>query len=63
VSASTKIPAGTAEASRGYIYLIAEGLGFDNNVIIIVQPRGEYLDFNFRSQTNNPLKMTKVFKS
>lgn len=43
--------------------MIAEGLGFDNNVIIIVQPRGEYLDFNFRSQTNNPLKMTKVFKS
>ena len=27
------------------------------------QPKGKFLDFNFRSQTNNPDKMTKVFKS
>lgn len=47
----------------GYTYLIAENYGFDNNVIVIVQPRGQFLDFNFRSQTNNPAKMTKVFKS
>lgn len=40
ISASNKIPAGTAEASRGYIYLVAESYGFDNNVIVIVQPRG-----------------------
>jgi hypothetical protein len=63
VTSSTKIPDGTAEASRGYIYLIAESYGFDNNVIVIVQPRGKYLDFNFRSQTTDPERMTKVFKS
>lgn len=28
-----------------------------------MQPRGKFYDFNFRSQTNNPEKMTKVFKS
>lgn len=56
-------PDSTAEADRGYTYLVAENYGFDNNVIIIVQPRGKFLDFNFRSQTNNPAKMTKVFKS
>jgi len=63
ISADSKIPAGTAEADRGYIYLAAEAIGFDNNVIVIVQPRGKFYDFNFRSQTNNPDKMTKVFKS
>lgn len=63
LTTSTKIPAGTADDAKGYYYLVAENYGFDNNVIIIVQPRGEYLDFNFRSQTNNPAKMTKVFKS
>jgi hypothetical protein len=46
LTTSDKIPAGTAEADRGYYYLVAEGLGFDNDVIIIVQPRGLYLDFN-----------------
>lgn len=60
---AAEVTGATAEADRGYYYLIAEGSGFDDNVIIIVQPRGQYLDFNFRSQTNNPAKMTKVFKS
>lgn len=53
----------TSAKTDGYTYLIAENYGFDNNVIIIVQPKGKFLDFNFRSQTNNPDKMTKVFKS
>lgn len=43
--------------------MIAESYGFDRNVYVIVQPKGQYLDFNFRSQTNNPQKMTKVFRS
>lgn len=37
----------TTNPNRGYYYIAAEGYGFDNNVIIIVQPRGKYLDFNF----------------
>ena len=41
----------------------AESEGFDNDVIFIVQPRGKFYDFNFRSETNNPEKMTKVRKS
>jgi hypothetical protein len=54
----------TAEvASIGYTYLETEQYGFDNNVIVIVQPRGMYYPFNFRSQTNNPEKMTKVYKA
>ena len=40
LTTSNMIPAGTPEASRGYYYLAAESYGFDNNVIIIVQPRG-----------------------
>lgn len=63
ISTSDFKPDGTATADMGYTYLIAENYGFDNNVIVIVQPRGKFLDFNFRSQTNNPEKMTKVFKS
>lgn len=43
--------------------MVAESYGFDNNVIVIVQPRGKFYDFNFRSQTTNPDVMTKVFKS
>lgn len=49
--------------TSGYTLLIAENYGFDRNVYIIVQPKGKFLDFNFRSQTNNPEKMTKVFRS
>jgi hypothetical protein len=49
ISASGLIPDGTLEEFRGYTYLIPENYGFDNNVIIIVQPRGKYYDFNFRS--------------
>jgi len=63
ISTSEFKPTGTASADMGYTYLIAENYGFDNNVIVIVQPRDKFLDFNFRSQTNNPEKMTKVFKS
>jgi hypothetical protein len=63
LTTSAKIPDGTAEASRGYVYLAAENFGFDNNIWIIVQPRGKWLDFNARSQTQDPEKMTKVFKS
>lgn len=48
---------------RGYIYIAAEGVGFDNDIFIIVQPRDKFYDFNFRSETNNPEKMTKVRKS
>jgi hypothetical protein len=50
-------------ATRGYTYLETEQYGFDDNVIVIVQPRGKYYPFNFRSQTNNPDKMSKVFKA
>jgi hypothetical protein len=63
MTTTTKIPDGTAEASRGYVYLKAENFGFDNNVIVIIQPRGKWLDFNFRSQTQDPEKFTKVFRS
>ena len=63
ISTSDFKPDGTATADMGYTYLIAENYCFDNNVIVIVQPRNKFLDFNFRSQTNNPEKMTKVFKS
>lgn len=64
ISASDHKPTATiAPADSGYIYLLAENYGFDNNVIVIVQPRLQWYDFNFRSQTNNPAKMTKVFKS
>ena len=63
VSTSDYKPDGTASSDMGYTYLVAENYGFDNNVIVIVQPRGKFYDFNFRSQTNNPEKMTKVFKS
>jgi hypothetical protein len=37
------------EEDRGYIYVAAEGIGFDDNIFIIVQPRGKFYDFNFRS--------------
>jgi hypothetical protein len=40
LSTSTKIPDGTEDTAKGYYYLVAEGYGFDNDVIIIVQPRG-----------------------
>ena len=64
ISTSEFKPTGDADpATMGYIYLLAENYGFDNNVIVIVQPRGKWYDFNFRSQTNNPAKMTKVYKS
>jgi hypothetical protein len=52
-----------ALATRGYTYIETEQYGFDDNVIVIVQPRAKYYPFNFRSQTNNPDKMTKVFKA
>ena len=48
---------------RGYYYLVAEGYGFDNDVIIIVQPRGQFFDFNWKVPTEDPKKMSKVFKS
>lgn len=38
-----------ASASTGYTYLEAEQYGFDDNVLVIVQPRGKYYPFNFRS--------------
>ena len=47
LTSSDKIKTTDPIADRGYMYLIAEGSGFDNDIIIIVQPRGEYLDFNF----------------
>jgi hypothetical protein len=40
ISTSDFKPDGTASADMGYTYLIAENYGFDNNVIVIVQPRG-----------------------
>lgn len=39
--------AATLREDRGYVYLIAEGSGFDDDIVIIVQPRDKYLDFNF----------------
>ena len=60
---TTKVPDGTASESRGYYYFLAESYGFDKNVVVIVQPRGKFLDFNWRSQTSNPDRMTKVFLS
>lgn len=47
----------------GYTYLETEQYGFDDDVWVIVQPRGKYYSFNFQSQTNNPEKMSKVFKA
>ena len=52
-----------ATAAEGYIYLEAEQYGFDDNVFVYVQPRGKFYPFNFQSQTNNPDKMSKIFKS
>ena len=52
-----------AESDRGYLYFVAEQYGFENNVYVLMQPRDKYYDFNFRSQTNNPDKYTKVFRS
>ena len=43
--------------------MIAENYGFDNDVFVIMQPKGKFIDYNFRSQTNNPDKYVKVFKS
>lgn len=64
MSAETKVPdIAAADETKGYIYLVPESYGFDNDVWVYVQPRGQILDFNFKSQTNDPLLMTKVFKA
>lgn len=51
------------EKDRGYSYIQADGVGFDNDIILIVQPRGKFYDYNFMAETNNPEKMSMVRKS
>lgn len=52
-----------ASEERGYLYIIPEQFGFGDWVKVIVQPPTGYLDYNFRSETEDPTKMTKVFRS
>lgn len=53
----------TGLSEPGYLYITAEQFGFGDWVKVIVQPPTLYQDYNFRSETEDPSKMSKVFKS
>ena len=53
----------TGLSEAGYLYFTAEQFGFGDWVKVIVQPPTLYQDYNFRSETEDPSKMSKVFRS
>lgn len=53
----------TGLAEPGYLYIIPEQFGFGDWVKIIVQPPTAYNDYNYRAETEDPSKMSKIFRS
>ena len=45
----------------GYLYLEGEQYGFDEDVWVIVQPSGEFIDFSSRNPLNEETKIYKAY--
>lgn len=53
----------TQREANGWIQLEVVAVGFDKNVIVVMQPPEKFYDFNYRDLTNNPAKASYVGKS
>ena len=44
---------------RGYLYIESEQYGFDEEMYVIIQPKGQFFDFSIENPVND---ITKVYK-
>lgn len=50
-------------AGSGFLYLTPEQYCFGDFVYVILQPNNAYYDYNRLGETNDPAKLTKIWKS
>jgi len=59
ISAIPSLISSETEEMRGYLYIESEQYGFDEEMYVIIQPKGQFFDFSIENPVND---ITKVYK-
>lgn len=60
ISATESLISSEIEEFRGYLYVEGEQIGFDEEVYVIIQPRGQFYDFSISNPVND---VTKIYRA
>lgn len=60
IFASEEITSKASEQDIGHIYIEGEQYGFDEEVFVFVQPKGQWVDYSSRSPVND---ITTIYKA